>query len=190
MCGRRPVQIDRKGKSNAANCGNSARPTGNGTGSGGRMAASPGAHRSGTRTRFSGYMGVQRGKVERCARRSPRSDRGDAVARRGRKARPRLNYLRLDQRASAAFRADSARCSAVIFSARAFPPTSPPFRPSATAAGSFPSSGSNGGASPVASSTTCRASSFGSLGRLRERSGIGRAYHSGRAYTLPHEVRL
>lgn len=39
------------------------------------------------------------------------------------------------------------------------------------AAGSFPSSGSNGGASPVASSTICAARVFTSCGRLRERSG-------------------
>jgi hypothetical protein len=76
------------------------------------------------------------------------------------------------QRAAAALRADSLRCAAVIFSARAFPPLSPPFRPSATAAGSFPASGSNGGASPDTSPTGCFASSFGSVGRLRERSGI------------------
>jgi hypothetical protein len=81
----------------------------------------------------------------------------------------------LDQRASAAFLAASLRCSGVMLAARAFPPLSPPFRPSATAAGSFPSSGSNGGASPVASSTTCRASSFGSVGRLRDRSGISQS---------------
>jgi len=84
----------------------------------------------------------------------------------------------LFHRASAARRAAALRSSAVSFAARALPPLSPPFRPSATAAGSFPASGSNGGASPVASSTTCRASSFGSLGRLRERSGILRAYHA------------
>ena len=58
--------------------------------------------------------------------------------------------------------------------ARALPPFKPPLRPSATAAGSFPASGSNGSASPVASSTICRASAFGSRGRLRERSGMSR----------------
>jgi len=81
------------------------------------------------------------------------------------------------QRASAAFRAAALRSSAVRLAARAFPPLSPPFRPRATAAGSFPSSGSNGGASPVASSTIWRASSFGSVGRLRERSGMSQMVH-------------
>lgn len=82
------------------------------------------------------------------------------------------------QRAAAAFRADSLRCSAVSFAARALPPLSPPRRPSATAAGSFPSSGTNLGASSVASSTSWRASSFTSVG-LRERSGIDQgAYHT------------
>src|SRR5579859_5960857 len=76
------------------------------------------------------------------------------------------------QRATAAFRAASLRSAGVIFAARAFPPLSPPLRPSATAAGSFPSAGSYLGSAPVASSTSCLASALGSVGRLRERSGI------------------
>src|SRR5947209_146855 len=43
-----------------------------------------------------------------------------------------------DHRARAAFRALSARSSAVSFLARAFPPFNPPKRPSATAAAFFP----------------------------------------------------
>ena len=55
-----------------------------------------------------------------------------------------MNYSDFDQRAAAAFLAASLRSSAVILSARAFPPSRPPLRPSATAAGSFPASGSDG----------------------------------------------
>ena len=62
------------------------------------------------------------------------------------------------QRAWAAFRADSLLSSGVILAARAFPPFRPPLRPSATAAGFFPASGSKGGNSPVASSTISLAS--------------------------------
>ena len=47
-------------------------------------------------------------------------------------------FLRLDHRATAAFRALSFRCSAVNFAARAFPPFNPPSRPSATAAAFLP----------------------------------------------------
>ena len=42
------------------------------------------------------------------------------------------------QRAAAALRAASLRCSGVVFAARALPPLSPRRRPSATAAGSLP----------------------------------------------------
>lgn len=59
------------------------------------------------------------------------------------------------QRARAAFLALSARSSAVIFAARAFPPFAPPSFPSATAAGFFSrsglGSGLGSGASPIAS---------------------------------------
>lgn len=79
-------------------------------------------------------------------------------------------------RAAAAFFALSDRCFAVIFAARAFPPLSPPFRPSATAAGSFPSGGGAGfstSVSPVTASTMEMAVRFGSGSRcLRERFGI------------------
>jgi P63C domain len=49
------------------------------------------------------------------------------------------------QRVCAAFRAETDRCSGVSFCARAFPPFNPPRRPSATAAGSLPSSFSGSG---------------------------------------------
>ncbi len=61
------------------------------------------------------------------------------------------------QRATAAFLAASDRFSAVIFAARAGPPFFPPLRPSATAAGSFPSSGS--GASPSVAASMMDAAS-------------------------------
>jgi hypothetical protein len=48
-----------------------------------------------------------------------------------------LHFLFLDHRARAALRAPSARSCAVNFLARAFPPLSPPSRPSATAAAFF-----------------------------------------------------
>jgi hypothetical protein len=58
-------------------------------------------------------------------------------------------------------RAMSVRCSAVSLSARALPPLAPPSRPSATAAGFLPRSGSGSGEpsrfSPMACSTTLRA---------------------------------
>src|SRR5579862_5497444 len=91
----------------------------------------------------------------------------------------------LPQRAAAAFLAASLRCSGDIFSARAFPPFRPPFRPSATAAGSFAASGSYFGCLPVASSTSCLASSFGSRGRLRDRSGIDKRVTRSRAGQAP-----
>ena len=70
----------------------------------------------------------------------------------------------LPQRASAAFRAISARSSGVNAPARAFPP----FRPRETAASNFgpASSGIASGSSPVAMSKTSFASWFASLGRL------------------------
>jgi hypothetical protein len=88
----------------------------------------------------------------------------------------RSGYFSLAHRARAAFRADSDLCFAVIFSARAFPPLRPPFRPRATAAGSLPSSvSSSGGASPVAFATTAAASWFVSLG-MRERLAMNPPY--------------
>ena len=66
--------------------------------------------------------------------------------------RLRLDATRLAGLAAAAFCAISRRSSGLSFAARAFPPTSPPRRPSATAAGSRVSSGS-GLRSLVASST-------------------------------------
>ena len=62
-------------------------------------------------------------------------------------------------------------------SARTFPPLRPPLRPSATAAGSFPDIAGLSSASPVARSTISLASWLASRGRLRERSGMTRAYH-------------
>lgn len=59
----------------------------------------------------------------------------------------------LFQRAAAARRALSERSSGVILAARALPPFKPPLRPSSTAAGFFPASGSGSSASPVARST-------------------------------------
>jgi len=56
------------------------------------------------------------------------------------RSRIRKNYFRLfavAQRARAAFRALRSRCAGVSFRARAFPPFSPPSRPSATAAAFF-----------------------------------------------------
>jgi len=81
------------------------------------------------------------------------------------------------QRAAAAFFAISDRCSAVSFAALAAPPFAPPSRPSATAAGFFPASGS--GAFPVASSTTEAASRFKSVGRFLGRSGMNPWYSLG-----------
>jgi len=75
------------------------------------------------------------------------------------------------QRAAAAFRALSARSSGVIFAALAAPPFAPPSFPRATAAGFFSRSGSGGGASPMASWKTWKASSLGSRG-LRGRLGM------------------
>lgn len=73
--------------------------------------------------------------------------------------------------ASAAFRAASDRCLAVILTALAFPPLRPPFRPRATAAGSLPSSSTVSGSSPVAMAMIFFASLDGSRG-MRERLGI------------------
>ncbi len=81
------------------------------------------------------------------------------------------NYSDLPHRALAAFLAASERSSAVIFAALAFPPLSPPKRPSATAAGFF-FDFSFLGASPVASCTIWKARRLGSVGRLRDRSGM------------------
>jgi len=82
------------------------------------------------------------------------------------------------QRAAAALRAISDRCSAVSLSARALPPLSPPLRPSATAAGSRVSSGGSGLSSSVASATMDAARLLRSTGRLRDRSGIGVGCHA------------
>lgn len=66
-------------------------------------------------------------------------------------------------RAAAAFLAAAFRCNGVIPAALAFPPFAPPFRPSATAAGSLPASGSGVfGACPVASSMIRCASTLAS----------------------------
>ncbi len=72
-------------------------------------------------------------------------------------------------RAAAAFCADTRRSSGVIAAARARPPFNPPLRPSATAAGSFPSSA--GGCSFVAISVMRLARLFKSVG-IRERLGM------------------
>ena len=66
--------------------------------------------------------------------------------------------------------------SAALRSSWRHEPCHPSSRPCARARprpGSLPASGSYFGRSPVASSTSCLANSFGSRGRLRERSGIG-----------------
>lgn len=87
----------------------------------------------------------------------------------------------MPHRAAAAFFAAADRWALVIFAARALPPFSPPFRPRATAAGSFPASA--GGAagfctsvSPVTFSRMEMADKFGSgsrgAGFLRERFGM------------------
>ncbi len=63
-------------------------------------------------------------------------------------------YNYFPHRAAAAFFALAALCFLVNDFARAFPPFNPPLRPSATAFGSFPASGSDVfGAVPVASAT-------------------------------------
>lgn len=67
-------------------------------------------------------------------------------------------FFSLFQRVSAAFLAISDRCSLVSAFALALPPFRPPKRPSATAAGFLPSSGSGSGFSFVASSTMLLAS--------------------------------
>ena len=73
----------------------------------------------------------------------------------------------LFHRAAAAFLAIALRLVADSFAARALPPLAPPSRPSATAAGFFPSSGStSGGASPTLMSTMGFASWFMSRGRF------------------------
>ena len=67
----------------------------------------------------------------------------------------RRGYFARLHRAAAALRADSRRCSGVIFAARAAPPFNPPSRPSSTAAAFFVGcDSSSGGASPVAIRTT------------------------------------
>jgi hypothetical protein len=80
------------------------------------------------------------------------------------------------QRAAAAFLALATRCAFVIDAARAFPPFNPPFRPSATAAGSFPSAGGavgSGAGSPLMAWMIPNAVVFGSGNfGLRERFGI------------------
>lgn len=78
---------------------------------------------------------------------------------------------RFVQRASAACLALSDRSLAVIALALALPPFNPPLRPSATAAGSLPASGSTRSICPVASATRVAASWLKSLG-LRKRFGI------------------
>ena len=65
-------------------------------------------------------------------------------------------------RALAAFRADSARSSAVIPFALAAPPFTPPRRPRATAAGFFNGTSGGGGSWPVARWTTAKAVSLAS----------------------------
>lgn len=77
----------------------------------------------------------------------------------------------LPQRTAAAAFAISARRSGVRLSALALPPFSPPFRPRATAAGSFSRSSARS-FPPVASSTMDLASVLRSNLRLRERSGM------------------
>jgi hypothetical protein len=79
--------------------------------------------------------------------------------------RKKWHHHRSMERLSAAFLAISNRFSAVMLSARAFPP----FLPNATAAGSLPCSsgvGSRSGFCPVAISIIDLASWLGSLGRL------------------------
>jgi hypothetical protein len=76
-----------------------------------------------------------------------------------------------DHRFVAAFFAISLRCSGVSFAALALPPTSPPRRPSDTAAGSRVSPAS-GLRSPIASSTMSLASCARSSLRFLDRSGI------------------
>jgi hypothetical protein len=85
------------------------------------------------------------------------------------------------QRVAAAFLAISVRFFFDKLAARAFPPLSPPSRPSATAAGFFPSSVLvSGGAFPVAMSVINLASWFASRGLL-ERFGILHRCHGSRA---------
>src|SRR5687768_17379522 len=85
---------------------------------------------------------------------------------------PRRTDAHHFQRAAAAFLAISARRFLDRDAARALPPFSPPFRPSATAAGSFPSSVLGSSTAPVAMSVMNLASWLASLGRLLERLGI------------------
>jgi hypothetical protein len=67
---------------------------------------------------------------------------------------------------AAAFLAMAFRLSFERLCARALPPLRPPLRPSATAAGSLPSTVVSGGAAPVAMSTMSLASWLGSRGLL------------------------
>jgi len=83
------------------------------------------------------------------------------------------------QRASAAARAICFRRAGDNCFARALPPFLPPSRPSATAAGFLPDS-SNSSASPTDRSTISFPSWLVSLGRLLERSGMGRIWHESR----------
>jgi len=79
------------------------------------------------------------------------------------------------QRASAARRALSDRCSAVSRAARARPPFSPPLRPSATAAGSLPPSDALPVARPSLAPSRAAEPEGGSESAddMRERSGMG-----------------
>lgn len=88
-----------------------------------------------------------------------------------------------DQRAAAAFRAISLRCSGVSFSARALPPFLPPSRPSSTAAGFLLSFGSGSGSSLMDWATMAAAIEFRSRGLLER---FGTTTHG----TLPARVRL
>jgi hypothetical protein len=72
----------------------------------------------------------------------------------------------------------AALCFALIFSALALPPFNPPFLPSATAAGFFPSYVIGNSISPVAISVMNFASWFVSRGRLLERLGMPLEWHS------------